>query len=327
MRTFRLPFLLVTFLLNRQLLLAQVQPRTPIDSTHTPGGATDQFIITTSGSYYLPGNVSGTGHKNGIAIAADNVTLDLNGFSLLGAAGSLSGVVVSGARQNIVIYNGIARGWGRNGIDAGGATNAQLTGLQVSANGGAGLIAGTSTIVRDCVAAGNTGDGIRVTGKATRVEDNNSTSNAGAGVKVDTPGNLVVKNYATLNGTDYSIADGTSYGQILQAPGGNFTTGTAWSNFSSSCPNGQVFCGGVCTNLSTDVNNCGQCDRHCAAPNATVACTNGGCVIVACNSGFANCDGQAANGCEVNTNSDVNNCGTCGNKCAAGRSCVSGVCL
>jgi hypothetical protein len=327
MRTSRLPFLLVTFLLNRQLLLAQVQPCTPIDTTHTPGDPTNQFIISTSGSYCLTGDVSGTSGKNGIAIAADNITLDLNGFSLLGAASSLSGVVVSGARQNIVIYNGIARGWGRNGIDAGGATSAQLTRLQVSGNGGAGLIAGASTIVRDCVAAGNTGDGIRVTGRATRVEDNNSTSNAGAGVKVDTPGNLVVKNYATLNGTDYSIAAGTSYGQIVQTPGGTLTTGTAWSNFSSSCPSGQVFCGGVCTNLSSDINNCGTCGNKCAAPNATAACTNGGCVIVACNSGFANCNGQFADGCEVNTNSDINNCGTCGNKCAAGRSCVSGVCL
>ncbi len=163
MRTFRLPFILVAFLLDQQLLLAQVQPRTPIDTTHTPGDGTNQFIITTSGSYYLTGNVGGTSGKNGIAIAADNVTVDLNGFSLLGTAGSLSGAVVSGARQNIVIYNGTARGWGGSGIDAGGATNAQLTRLQVSANGRAGLIAGASTIVRDCIAAGNTGDGIRVT--------------------------------------------------------------------------------------------------------------------------------------------------------------------
>jgi hypothetical protein len=311
--------------------LDQVQPRTPIDSTHTPGDSSSQFIITTSGSYYLTANVSGTSSKNGIAIAADNVTLDLNGFSLLGAGGSLAGAVVSGTRQNIVIYNGTARGWGGNGIDAGNASNAQLTQLQVSGNGAAGLVAGSSSIVRGCIASGNTGDGIRVTGMATRVEDNNCASNGGAGIRVDAPGNLVIKNNATTNGTDYNIVAGTSYGQIVQTPGANFTSGTAWSNFSSSCPAGQVFCSGVCANLSNSPTNCGTCGNTCTVANGTPGCTSGNCVVASCNSGFADCNNNPADGCETNTGSNVNNCGACGVVCAPVNrgtpACTGGVCV
>ena len=313
--------------------LDQVQPRTPIDPAHTPGDSTNQFIITASGSYYLTGNVNGTSGKNGIAITSGDVTIDLNGFGLLGASGSLSGAVVSGARQNVVIYNGTTRGWGSNGIDAAGASGAQLTRLQVSGNGGAGLIAGSNSLVRDCVAAGNSGDGIRVTGTATRIEDNNCPSNGAAGVRVDTPGNLVIKNNATANGgSDYDIASGTSYGQIVQTPGANFTSATAWANFSSSCPAGQSFCGGVCASLATNPNNCGTCGNVCTVANGTPACTNGNCQIASCNTGFANCDNQYGNGCEVNTTNNASNCGACGTVCTNGAnvavsSCSNSTCM
>lgn len=40
--------------------------------------------ITIPGSYYLTGNLTCTGTSNGITVAADNVTIDLNGFALTG---------------------------------------------------------------------------------------------------------------------------------------------------------------------------------------------------------------------------------------------------
>src|ERR1051325_5982475 len=63
--------------------LAQIEPRTPISSL--------PFSITQPGSYYLSGNLTGT---TGITIAASGVTLDLNGFELVGGAGS--GILVTG---------------------------------------------------------------------------------------------------------------------------------------------------------------------------------------------------------------------------------------
>jgi len=49
----------------------------------------------------------------------------------------------------------------------------------------------------------------------------------------------------------------------------------------------------------------------------------------ACEAGFANCDGKASNGCEINIGTSVDNCGACGNVCSAANgtpSCTNGSC-
>ena len=89
----------------------------------------------------------------------------------------------------------------------------------------------------------------------------------------------------------------------------------------------NVCCGGVCVDTTSDINNCGGCGRACNTPNGTSVCSNGTCGVGSCNAGFANCDGNAANGCETFLMTDPHNCGTCGNACATGYTCVSGVCI
>ncbi len=69
-------------------------------------------------------------------------------------------------------------------------------------------------------------------------------------------------------------------------------------------------------NLTNDPNHCGGCATVCNGTNGTPSCAASVCKVVACNAGFANCDGLAANGCEVNSTNDGNNCGACGNKCS-----------
>ncbi len=78
-----------------------------------------------------------------------------------------------------------------------------------------------------------------------------------------------------------------------------------------------------------DNNNCGGCGIACGAvPNGTADCAKSSCQIVACNLGFADCDGQETDGCEVDTNTvdRFGNCGTCGHGCALSESCVMGTC-
>lgn len=84
-------------------------------------------------------------------------------------------------------------------------------------------------------------------------------------------------------------------------------------------------------NTNTDVANCGGCDNACPPPpNAAASCLMGACGVGACNPGFGNCDGNAANGCETNTNTAATNCGACGNLCPTPQngsaSCIAGVC-
>jgi hypothetical protein len=73
------------------------------------------------------------------------------------------------------------------------------------------------------------------------------------------------------------------------------------------------FANGCEIDLLTDVNNCGTPGNRVAIPNGTGACVNGTAAIASCNVGFADVDGIVANGCEVNTLTDANNCGSVGN--------------
>lgn len=78
--------------------------------------------------------------------------------------------------------------------------------------------------------------------------------------------------------------------------------------------------------LTTDAANCGACGRTCGPANATGACVAGACRVGTCATGFGDCDGNAANGCERDLRSDTANCGMCERACAAGSYCEVGSC-
>ena len=86
-------------------------------------------------------------------------------------------------------------------------------------------------------------------------------------------------------------------------------------------------CGYVCTRLDSDETNCGGCNVACPVGAHTVQalCVEGSCRAV-CDRGYANCDGNAATGCEVALDSDPQNCGRCGVRCASAQRCVAGAC-
>jgi hypothetical protein len=83
--------------------LDQIEARTPISAA--------PFTIINPGSYYLTKNLSVT-TGGAITISADNVTLDLNGFTILSTSATASGtaVLINGNRTNISISNGHIRG-------------------------------------------------------------------------------------------------------------------------------------------------------------------------------------------------------------------------
>ena len=80
------------------------------------------------------------------------------------------------------------------------------------------------------------------------------------------------------------------------------------------------------TNLLTTAAHCGGCGRLCSLANATTSCTAGACAVTSCTTGFGNCNGLAADGCETNTQNDPDHCGACGNACLAGQVCTAGRC-
>ncbi len=79
-------------------------------------------------------------------------------------------------------------------------------------------------------------------------------------------------------------------------------------------------------NTTTSNDHCGACGSACTRTNAAAQCTNGQCVLGACNIGFGNCDTNAANGCETDTRTSSAHCGACGRLCPAGEACSAGMC-
>ena len=94
-----------------------------------------------------------------------------------------------------------------------------------------------------CDNNGNAGDGagIHVTGADTRIDSNNVTDND-RGIDVDFAGNLIIRNCASGNTTDYEIAADNKVGVIVAAPDSVAISGTTggagvgssnpWSNIS-----------------------------------------------------------------------------------------------
>jgi len=79
--------------------------------------------------------------------------------------------------------------------------------------------------------------------------------------------------------------------------------------------------------LTSNTSHCGMCGKVCQYANATPKCASSTCSMGACNPGYRDCNMMDSDGCEINTASDVNNCGVCGKMCAAGEVCAGGICL
>jgi hypothetical protein len=78
---------------------------------------------------------------------------------------------------------------------------------------------------------------------------------------------------------------------------------------------------GTCTDPLTDPKNCGVRGHVCyERPNAEATCTNGNCGFT-CRKNYADCDKNAANGCEASLLTDAN-CGACGNQCGWNKHCT-----
>jgi hypothetical protein len=111
----------------------------------------------------------------------DAVSIDLNGFALVGKLGSSNGVFAAVGIRSLSVRNGTVKGWGRAGIEAVNAYNSQFADLRVDGNGGIGLDTGNGTVVAKCNAISNGGIGISG-GNGSTIKDCTAQSNTGAGL-------------------------------------------------------------------------------------------------------------------------------------------------
>ncbi len=185
------------------------------------------YVISTPGSYVLWGNIAAAsypGGPHGIVISASNVTLDLNGFALIGEGGLTNGIDVPGGAQSVAIRNGHIGGW-HVGANLENAQNVILEGLRVTDNRSDGIRSGPRTLVNTVVAAGNEGDGVKV-GHCSVLTESTASGNGGDGFSFRSGSNV---SGCTANA---NCANGF-FGEADTAPpdtGSTLTNCTALSN-------------------------------------------------------------------------------------------------
>jgi hypothetical protein len=213
------------------------------------------FPVTLSraGSYRLSGNLTvPDANTTAIEITADDVTLDLNGFAILGptvcsgfpvsCSPTGTGAGVFAGSDNVTVINGTIRGMGGLGVELIGATNriervhaksngsvgikggvsTTVTGSKATENGSFGITADGGSIVTGNTARGNRGAGITVE-SGTTVSGNTAIFNAGAGINA-TSGSIVIGNSAQANaGFGLSLGSNAGYSQnaLTSNNGGN----------------------------------------------------------------------------------------------------------
>lgn len=148
-----------------------------------------------------------------------------------------------------------------------------------------------------------------------------------------TPGTATAE---VCNGADDNcngVAD-EGVAAVMCPPGANVSTTECAGGACGivSCAPLFADCDGVvatgCERPLTTLTSCGACGRMCTLPHANETCAGGTCEIASCESGWADCDGDAANGCETNTRT-LTDCGGCGAACSlsnATASCGTGTC-
>lgn len=180
--------------------LTEVEPRTILNTTNTPGDADSTLRISVGGSYKVAGNLSTSAGRSVIEIDADNVTLDLNGYPVRGNTGNDAIRVVAG-RSRVTIRNGTVFASGGAGINASGAahvrienvsvTNCTGDGVSVGNHGmvigvtvdtcAVGILAGEDCVIAGCTVQGNTVHGIDA-GQGGTVRDCTAVGNTQRGI-------------------------------------------------------------------------------------------------------------------------------------------------
>ena len=145
----------------------------------------------------LAGSLTGGIGTNGITIAANDVTIDLQGHSLAGAPGSKFGIYARAVR-NTTVRNGNVVHWDDGGVYMhSDVINAVVESIAARSNGLTGINIGTKSTARNCEASYNVGRGISCAGDG-RIESCSVYQNGDSGVYMEKRG-VVVDTFSADN--------------------------------------------------------------------------------------------------------------------------------
>ncbi len=265
--------------------LDEVEARIPINAANTPGDADSLYKITQPGSYYLTGNITGEVGKHGVEIAASGVTLDLNGFDLVGVPGmgAFDGVSVTvDSLRGIAVLNGSVRDWGDGGVDLGFLSRGcRVEGVRASGNAGTGITSSISSTVTNCTASFNGQRGIFSSNGST-ISNCSVESNGGNGFQVN-QGCTVANSAAYFNTLD----------GVFASTGCRVTDTSAYSNRGDGIQVGE---GSSVTNCTANNNDgLGFFAANACAISASAAAFNDF-------DGFSAANGSTITGCSARSN-------------------------
>lgn len=182
--------------------LDEVEPRIPIPGSDTPVGT---FTINESGSYYLTGNRHC--NSDGITVDANDVTIDLMGYTLTGSApGSVIGVRIQS--DSVEVRNGTIRNFGFGIWGSSQYKGTFIENMRALSNSRHGIYLESrpKNIVRNCLVSRNGSDastghvsGIQV--GINSIVMNNIVEYTGQGISATTGGRNVYGIFASSGST------------------------------------------------------------------------------------------------------------------------------
>ena len=194
------------------------------------------YVINVPGSYKLSGildvrNTLDPANTTAIRVIVDNVTIDLNGFSILGptvctgfptvtsCSPTGSGRGIDGplglSLRNITVVNGTVRGMGSAGILLDAVIGVSVEKVHTEFNGAIGISVGFGMVVGS-TANYNGVRGIQVS-KGT-VSGNVALGNQGIGILAGCPGSVVGNTAANNSGQNLLITDASCAAANNSAP-------------------------------------------------------------------------------------------------------------
>jgi parallel beta-helix repeat protein len=176
-----------------------VEPRTPLNQETAPGDAGAFFRITQPGSYYLTSPIELAAGQAGIVIAASQVSIDLNGFTISGPEGGTSGdgISVEASPTQIRVKNGGVRRV-TQGINCSNCADGRFEDLSVSECSANGMLLGSFAVVERCTARVCAFTGFSA-GRGSVISGCAATSCGTVGIYSPDPGCMIRSCTASLN--------------------------------------------------------------------------------------------------------------------------------
>lgn len=171
---------------------------------------TDADVGLTGTTIGLPGKyilceVIDTTASTAITIDADNVELDLNGFSIINAGTAIN---INSGHSNITIRNGLIKDTTGNGIDIDTASCIFIANIWVENSGDEGIYAefSSNVIIKNVQLTGASSDGLCFfTCDNVIVQDALCSNNSASGLNFDSSSRITIKNCLCPNNGDQGI--------------------------------------------------------------------------------------------------------------------------